>query len=378
MKYTSLILSYFCFILISTPLLRADESDQEGNRPVKTFIRIKNNVTTSPSGYSVAQIRNAYGFSALSGQGANQTIALIEAYGSPTIQSDLNAFCAAQGIPTTTVTIATPGGKPSTDSGWALETSLDVEWAHAIAPGAKLVVVEATSASLSSLLGAIDYAVKTLHANVVSMSWGAPEFSSESTYDSHFNKSGVTFVASSGDSGSGVQWPAVSQYVLGVGGTTLTYNPTTLTYSEAAWSGSGGGVSAYVTRPTYQNGFESLTKRGVPDVSYNADPSTGFPVYISNYGGSTGWVTVGGTSAGAPQWAALVAIANALRGSSLTGAELGIYATAVSSYSLTFTDILTGNNGAYSAVKGYDNVTGLGSPKANVLVNQLVTLPKGY
>ena len=337
---------------------------------------IRNNVTTSPTGLSVNQIRSAYGLSTSQTAGAKQTIAIIEAYGSPTLQSDLNIFCTSQGLPLTTVTIANPQGKPAVNSGWGLETSLDVEWAHAIAPGANIVVVATTSPTLSNLLAAIDYAVKTVKANVISMSWGAAEFSTEAAYDSHFNISGVSFVASSGDSGAGVQWPAVSPYVVGVGGTTLTIKGTT--YSEVAWSGSGGGVSAYELRPTYQNGFITLKGRGVPDVSYDADPNSGFSVYMSNYSGYTGWLTIGGTSAGAPQWAALIAIANANRGSSLTGAELGIYTQAVAHYSTSFRDITSGSNGTFKATTGYDNVTGLGSPLTGVLLSGLAALPKGY
>jgi len=206
------------------------------------------------------------------------------------------------------LSIVYPQGKPTSNSGWALETSLDAEWAHVVAPAAKIVVVVAKSSSLSDLLTAVDYAVKTVGAKQVSMSWGSAEFSSETSYDSHFNKSGVTFFASSGDRGAGVMWPAASPYVVGVGGTTLQLDSSGNVISETGWSGSGGGVSAYEAKPAFQNVWQKAGKRSVPDVSYNADPYTGFPVYITNYGGSTGWITVGGTSAGAPQWAAQQAL----------------------------------------------------------------------
>src|SRR5204862_5253053 len=140
-------------------------------------------------------IRRAYGFDQVAATGANQKIAIVDAYGNSSIQSDLNTFCAQFGITSTTVQVI--GNNAGTDAGWAMETALDVEWAHAIAPGATILLVVAKSNYFSDLLPAVDYAAS--HAHQVSMSWGAPEFSSESSYDYHFNKTGVTFTASAGD-----------------------------------------------------------------------------------------------------------------------------------------------------------------------------------
>jgi len=330
-------------------------------------------LTSGPTGYSPAQMRHAYGFDQISGDGSGQTIAIIDAYGSSTIQSDLNIFSDAYGLPRTTVKIYYPQGivrKP--DSGWALETSLDVEWAHAIAPGATIALVVAKSASFSSLLGAVDYAVG-LGAKQVSMSWGGSEFSSESSYDYHFNRPGITFLASSGDSGAGVIWPAASAYVVSVGGTSLYLDGSAHVTSETAWSGSGGGVSAYEIRPTYQNAWQPNSRRGVPDVSYNADPYTGVSVYIGNYNGSSGWLTVGGTSAGAPQWAALSALANANRTGSLNYTDGVLYSLAGSNYSAYYRDVTIGNNGLYNAGARYDFVTGLGSPISGQLIPGLIS-----
>ena len=324
-------------------------------------------VTTSPTGHTPAQIRHAYGFDKITGNGSGQTIAIIDAYGSPSLASDLKVFCTTFGLPQATLAVYYPQGKPSANSGWALETSLDVQWAHAIAPGARIVVVVAKSASLSNLLGAVDYAVGTLGAKQVSMSWGSAEFSSEASNDSHFNKTGVSFFASSGDNGAGVIWPAASPYVVGVGGTTLQLDSTGAPLSETGWSGSGGGVSAYYKQPAWQSAWTSSTGRSVPDVSYDADPATGFPVYISNYNSTTGWIQVGGTSAGAPQWAAQQALINAARSTSMSSTDSHLYSTATSAYT-DFFDILTGSNGAYFCNPGYDKVTGLGSPNAPALV----------
>jgi subtilase family serine protease len=329
-------------------------------------LHVNRNAPTRPAGYSPAQIRHAYGYDALTVTGAGQTIAIVDAYGSPTVQNDLNTFCTQFSLPKTTVKIAYPTGQPRrADGGWALETSLDVQWAHAIAPGATILLVVAKSAQFSDLLPAVDYAAA--NANQVSMSWGASEFSGEASYDSHFNVTGVTFTASSGDSGAGVEWPAVSPYVVGVGGTTITLDNTGAISQEAAWSGSGGGASSY--EPNMFQTAWSSSFRGVPDVSYNADPASGVAVYDSTpYNRSTGWYQVGGTSAGAPQWAALVALANSSRTASLINTGGVLYSL---NSSLNFRDITSGSNG-YPAGLGYDLVTGIGSPLANSLVPALI------
>jgi subtilase family serine protease len=317
--------------------------------------------------YTPAQIRHVYGFDKLTATGSGQTIAIVDAYGSSSIQSDLNTFCSDVGIASTTVVIDYPQGKPTSNAGWAEETSLDVEWAHAIAPGAKIVLVAAKSASFTDLLGAVDYAVNTVHATVVSMSWGGSDFAGETSYDFHFNVPGVTFVASAGDSGEGVEWPAASPYVVGVGGTSLYLNSDNTRNSETAWSGGGGGISQYELIPSWQSAWSGLANRGVPDVSYLADPNTGVLVVYKG-----GLYVFGGTSVGAPQWAALVALSKASFNSAAT-----LYSAAGTANTIApnnFYDITSGNNGPDlddSAIAGYDLVTGLGSPAALGLVSAL-------
>ncbi|MHB9130205.1 MAG: S53 family peptidase [Armatimonadota bacterium] len=331
------------------------------------------NLSRAGVSYTPAQIRHAYGFDQLSNTGAGQTIAIVDAYGSPTIQKDLNTFCQKYGLPTTTITIAYPTGKPSKkDAGWALETALDVQWAHAVAPGAKILLVIAKTSSITNLLAAVDYAAK--YSKQVSMSWGAAEFSGENSYDYHFKTPGVTFLAASGDSGSGVLWPAVSPSVVAVGGTTLTLDSTGNRIAETAWSGSGGGQSTVISEPTFQQIWQTSGFRQVPDVSYNGDPNTGFLVYSStSYKGYKGWFVVGGTSAGAPQWAGLIALANASRATSLASANTKLYTLGDPTNQATnFFDILTGSNGGYQAKTGYDLVTGMGSPQAQAVVPGLI------
>ena len=238
-----------------------------------------------------------------SNQGAGETIAIVDAYSDPNIVSDLATADGYASIPAPpSFTVINQNGAtsplPSGNTGWGVEISLDVEWAHSIAPAANLLLVEANSSSLADLLKAVDTAASYPGVAVVSMSWGSSEFSSESSYDSNFTTpaghSGVTFVASSGDSGGVVEWPAASPNVLSVGGTTLSLNSNNTWKSETAWSDSGGGVSRYEPTPSYQSGL-GYSRRATPDVSYDANPNTGFDIYDTyGYGGVLG---VGGTSA---------------------------------------------------------------------------------
>ena len=334
------------------------------------------------SGYTPAQMAHAYGFDqiAANGDGSGQVIAIVDAYGSKNIQLDLNTFCAQYGLPAATVKVVYPTGKVTTsDSGWAGETALDVEWAHAMAPGATLVLVVAPDSSVSSLMVAVNYTVSTLKANFVSMSWGSSEFLGEKNYDSSFNKTGVVFVAAAGDSAGVVNWPASSPFVLGVGGTTMLYNTTTTTItSEVGWSSGGGGVSRYETLPSYQAGWNVNSGRGVPDVSYNADPYTGISVYFTDptLNASGGWYVFGGTSAGTPQWAALLARRASLGSVGSVSFQTLLYGAAKTSYATLLRDIISGSNG-YRAVNGYDLVTGLGSPLAAqiTLLSGALTVP---
>jgi subtilase family serine protease len=327
--------------------------------------------TSAPQGYSPAQMLHAYGFDdpAVSGQdGTGQVIAIVDAYGSPTIQNDVAYFCNYYKIPACNLIVATPQGIPNRNAGWAFETTLDVEWAHAIAPGATILLVETANESWANLLGGVDYAVSQ-NAKVVSMSWGANDFSGETAWDFHFNVPGVTFFASSGDTGGVAIWPSVSPNVVSVGGTTLTIDKTTgNVVSETGWSGSGGGTSQYEAMPPFQSSL-GLSGRGTPDVAYNADPNTGVSIYdTTRYSGQSGWFVVGGTSAGAPQWAALLARVNGARASSLTQTLGDLYGVGTS----CFTDIVKGST-KFPSGPGWDLVTGLGSPLDATLAPALVS-----
>ncbi|MFO0954700.1 MAG: S53 family peptidase [Isosphaeraceae bacterium] len=333
-----------------------------------------------------AQIASAYDLNLSASAGAGQTIAIVTAYNDPNIASDLATFSSTYGLPAASLTVVNQYGSttnlPATDGDWSLEAAMDVEWAHAAAPGAKLVLVEANSASVSDMMTAVSTAAKL--ANVVSMSWGGSEFAGETAYDKVFANSKVTFVSASGDSGGygGAQWPSSSPYVVSVGGTTL--NPGS---AETAWSGtnswysgasgSGGGLSQYESTPSYQSGLK-VARRSTPDVSAVGNPSTGVSVYSTvPSGGQTGWFKVGGTSAATPIWAGVVARIDQARGASLNSTQtlsllysLGSNAT---TYASAFHDVTSGSNAAGAAVKGYDKVTGLGTPD----VAKLVALASG-
>jgi subtilase family serine protease len=346
--------------------------------------------------YTPGQIFSAYNYSATY-KGSGETIAIIDAYGSPSIQNDVKVFDTQFGLPSINLTILTPFGKVGRNSGWALETSLDVEWSHAMAPDANILLIEAPSASTTYLItDSINYIVNHTDANVVSMSWGAAESgltSSElSQYSSTFayaENHGLILVAASGDSGANdgttsptVNYPASDPSVVGAGGTTLQLTDITATsasYSyEYAWNSSGGGVSGFFPEPSYQsNAGISAAGRAVPDVSYDANPNTGFWIYDSTtYEGLKGWIEVGGTSASSPQWAAIFTEAQQKLGSLVFNgvnvhSELYSVYSNGAEYAAAFHDITVGYNGYYYAGPGYDEVTGIGSPDVGALIGYL-------
>jgi subtilase family serine protease len=337
-------------------------SNYKGKPPIHIF-----SAANKPSGITPDQIKKAYH---LPPSGGNGTIAIIGAYDASTIENDLKIFSTTFNLPA-----CTSGNgcfekhqmtkKIKVDSGWATETSLDVEWAHAIAPDAKILLVEATTPSGSNLLKAVDYAAARSDVVAISMSWGGAEFPEETTLDGHFvSKSKAVFFASSGDNGTGASWPASSSNVVAVGGTRVEFTAQNEFAKETAWTGSGGGVSAYEPQPDFQKNYnipKASGMRAIPDVSYNADPQSGFPIYKSTTRGKGAWYQVGGTSAGSPQWAGIAALGHA------SAKNENFYNDKASANAGTyFRDIVSGKNGSCSyycaARKRYDYVTGLGSP----------------
>ncbi|MDR7269324.1 subtilase family serine protease [Pelomonas saccharophila] len=377
--------------------------------------------STAMTVYTPAQIRAAYGQPALPAStagltaaqaaqlGAGQTIYIVNAKHDPNIAAELAAFNAKFGLPTCSnrtlaanaslplaaasssscelvIAYSTSAGAltataPAYDSGWATEIALDVQWAHATAPLARLVLIEAPDAGVSSLSKAVALANR-MGAGVVSMSFGASEGSWTSSYDSAFSTAGMSYLAATGDNGAAVSWPSVSTRVVAVGGTTLSYNGSGAR-SETTWTGTGGGTSAYVALPSYQSGtIGGYAKRAVADVAFNADPNSGqYVALISPGTTTTRWVSAGGTSLATPQWAGLLAVANAMRtasAKSLLGQphaalyqQIGAVPT---SYAAAFKDVASGSNGTCTgctAKTGYDTPTGWGTPNVSALLTSL-------
>ena len=365
--------------------------------------------------YVPAQFRAAYGVTSISlggvsGDGAGQTIAVIDAYNDPAFvdstdpgfaTSDLHKFDVQCGLPDPPSfrKLNQNGGTtlpPNDTEGWAVEEALDIEWAHAMAPMANIIAIEANSGEYSSQSSRIWRRRSTPPGNlpgvsVISMSYGwdesfvnsmvgpGAEVAQNPLYTTPAGHTGVTFLASTGDSGSPGGYPAYSPNVVAVGGTTLTLSGNTYV-SETGWSGSGGGgQSIYESEPSYQIGVQSSGCRADSGRVLRRRPSTGVAVYDSyEYGGWPGYI--GGTSVSSPCWAGLIAIGDQLRVAEGLAPMDGPSQTLPMLYGMKagdFHDITSGNNG-YSAGAGYDMVTGIGSPVANNLVPDFVVLPRGH
>ena len=379
--------------------------------------------------YSPQQIQNAYGLTPIlkaGFTGAGQTIIIIDSFGSPTIANDLKTFDADYGLPDPpSLTVLAPLGTVpfdptnSTQVGWAFETTLDVEWAHAMAPGANIVVLTSPVAETEGVQGMPEflalekYALKNKLGKIISQSWGATEntlfsaagqqvFEEFEEFYQQAMQANVTVLASAGDSGSSnvdvnnviypfptVIFPASSPFVTAVGGTSL-YADTSGTYQfEIVWDdhyigATGGGVSQQFSEPSYQRSLPASVQttlgnhRGIPDVAYNADPNTPILVYVSFLGPqNAGYYFIGGTSEGSPQWAGIIADANQLAGHPLGFLNRKLYAIGKGSeffHDITFgSNAFNGFNGVpgYSATSGWDLATGWGTPDVGTLVREM-------
>jgi autotransporter-associated beta strand protein len=335
-----------------------------------------------------AQMQGAYGVNnvhvgSIVGTGAGQTIAIIDAYNENStltqaaVYSDLQGFDANFGLadPPSFQVLNQTGGTtlPSFNSGWAGEEALDMEWAHVMAPQANIILFEANSAGGNDLVTAVNTARNYPGVSVVSMSFGGGDSTNQDPdYTTPTGHIGVTFLAATGDSGGASGYPANSPNVIAVGGTSLYTNGNNYS-SESAWSGSCGGQDTNENEPSYQRGVQSSGYRETPDVASDADPGTGVSIYV-NGALSSGYLT-GGTSLATPCWAGVIAIVDQVRvslgASTLDGATQTLPMLYALPESTDFHDITTGSNSLNSAGPGYDLVTGLGSPVANLLVPAL-------
>jgi subtilase family serine protease len=380
----------------------------------------------TPVVYTPAQIRAAYGLptapvktaglstAAAAALGAGQTIYIVNAFDHPNALTDLNKFSERFGLPTCSavkaptsvarlpaaaanacevmVLYSSTGGSlttvaPAYNSAWANEIALDMQWAHAIAPLARIVLIQAKNTG-DGLLDAIALANK-LGPGVVSMSFGSAENSTSLNTTSLFTGAGMSYVAATGNSGSAANWPAVMPGVLAVSGTSLQVSGTG-TRSETSWSGTGGDLSKVVPLPAYQAALSipgqssaatARRFRSVADVSFNADPNTGQYYAMTAPGRVTNWYAGGGTSIATPQWAGLLAVANAQRAQKalpplgqLHTRLYGSFAPGSTAWAQNFTDVKVGSNGTCvgcKAIVGYDSPSGLGTPKAGTLLPAL-------
>src|SRR5579883_2376168 len=369
-------------------------------------------------------LRVAYGVEPLTEKGftgKGQTVIDIVSFGSPTLAQDMAFFDKQFGLPPVNLQVIAPLNAREYDphhdkEGWAGETTLDVEIIHSIAPDAKIVVLVSPVAETEGTIGLPEfreleqYVLDHKLGNIVSQSWGASELTLQDQQGQQelqrwndllqqaTTQQGMTYFGSSGDNGATdftdlagthlanvptTSFAADSPWVTAVGGTTLLRNGTTV--NETAWRDSGGGFSRFYKTPSYQQGLPASVeqqlsnRRGVPDVSADADPLTGLAIYLNG-----SWTTAGGTSASAPVWAGLMAIANQTAGHPLGFINPALYRLAASStYAQDFRDITAGNNTndsanvqGYSAAPGWDPVTGLGSPNAEKLIPDLIATMK--
>jgi hypothetical protein len=400
--------------------------------------------SASPSGLTPNQVRGAYGlgtygaggisggisFGGTAGDGAGMTIAIVDAYDYPSALSDVNAFSAQYNLPQFNVSggptfqkLNQTGGtslpSASGNSGWSIEEALDIDWAHSMAPKANIILFEASDTG-NGLYTAVQTAAATSGVVVISMSWSGAEYSSETlddsgTFSTPSGHPGVTFLSATGDSGAYAQnsstvtpqYPAASKNVVAVGGTTLGVSGNAWS-SETVWGsgtnsgsnnagGSGGGISAYESQPSWQTSLAgvsnySTTKRVYPDIAADANPYSGVPIYDTyDFGASTPWAQYGGTSLACPLWAGMIAVADQGRAiahlSSLDGASQTLPMLYQMSSS-NFHDITTGGSlsqnqsstgpvpynstPGFVAASGYDMTSGRGAPLANLVIPQLV------
>ena len=324
----------------------------------------------TPSGFGPSDLQSAYNLPS-STAGSGETVAIVDAYNDPTAAADLAVYRSNYGLPACTVAsgclkIVSQTGSttslPRNNASWATEESLDLDMVSAIAPNAHIILVEASSASTTSLGTAVNEAAK-LGANAISNSYGGGESSADTSYDSaYYDHPGIAITASTGDAGYGVEYPAASPYVTAVGGTSLSKASNTRGWSETAWSGAGAGCSTVDAQPSFQASVGTgCAKRAVADVSAIADPNTGVATYDSTpYQGYSGWQVYGGTSVASPIIASVYALAG--NTSSVTNASLAY------SHTGSLNDVTSGSDGTCStsqlctARTGWDGPTGLGTP----------------
>ncbi len=337
---------------------------------VRTDLVARADKGQNPAGLGAAELASAYELPASGGRAA--TVAIVAAHDNPDAEADLAEYRKMFHLPPCTTANHCfrktnqkgKGALPAPDAGWSQEIALDLDMVSAACPTCRILLVEASSPSMEDLGAAVATAAR-LGAETISMSWGGAESSSDPSFDAKFFRHpGVLLVASSGDSGYGVEYPAASPFVLAVGGTRLIQSSSSRGWSERAWKGSGSGCSRYSGKPSWQDD-SGCSQRTVADVAAVADPNTGVAVYVT-YAGAGGWNVFGGTSAAAP----LVAGIFARAGKGKAGPGFAY------THRSAFHDVKAGKNGSCpkaasylcTAHAGYDGPTGWGSPNGASMI----------
>jgi subtilase family serine protease len=345
-----------CMVLMRTNVKHRAQSDLRAGAGVTGF------------GYGPSSLQSAYKLTSDSAaDGSGKTVAVVDAFDDPRAQADLNTYRKAWGLPACGSGCfkkvnqngqTSPLPKAAGSTGWDVEESLDFQMVSAICPKCHILLVEASSASITNLGIAVNTAVK-LGAVAVSNSYGQNESASDPTYDTKYYKHpGVAVTVSAGDSGYGVGYPAASQYVTSVGGTSLSKSSSSRGWTESVWSGTGSGCSKDDAKPSWQHDT-GCKKRTDNDTSAVANPNTGVAIYDSYSQG--GWLEVGGTSVSSP----IVASVFALAGKPAAGTYPSSY---IYQHTSNLFDVTSGSNGSCSpaylchAEKGYDGPTGWGTP----------------
>jgi hypothetical protein len=332
--------------------------------------------TAAPQGFGPTDLRSAYNLPTSGGSGV--TVAIVDAQDDPTAESDLAVYRSQYGLPPCTTAngcfkkvneSGEQGNYPSPDSGWAGEISLDLDMVSAVCPSCNILLVEANQAATADLGTSVNTAV-SMGAAVVSNSYGgAEDATNESDSQTYYNHPGVLITVSAGDSGYGAEFPASSEFVMGVGGTSLVTSSGPRGWAEQAWADTGSGCSQVIAKPSFQTDT-GCSNRTVADVSAVADPNTGVAVYVT-YGNSGGWNVYGGTSAASP----IVAATFALLGKTNVTNALPYANTG------DFYDVTSGSNGSCdgsylcTAGVGYDGPTGWGTPNGQALMSAVSPPP---
>ncbi len=333
--------------------------------------------------YTPDMIRKAYSFTDEYG-GDGITVAVVTAFANVHIENDLREFSAAFGLPEPNLQIVRTSQKVNPEAAWNREAALDIEWLHASAPKAKLVLITPDSAILENLMECVVLA-KEYSANVVSLSFGLHEKYVKTFYEDKLSDD-IVYFAAAGDLPGQCLYPASSPLFAGVGGTALDINENgERTSVESAWENGGGGASSVFSIPDYQNAFRpisfmSQSMRAMPDVSFFASGASGAAVYFTSQRLSeSGWISADGTSLGTPVWAGIAAMCLEASGGALRGHDRFMHflyelagTTAYSNVGGSYTDIVNGGNGVFYASKGFDFCTGLGSP----VVKNILTAAK--